>query len=68
MRRIVASFGIALVALISSTRGLSKIISRHLDMAMQLMALTVLKKMMMQPLKLRKITLPSELVSDLGLE
>lgn len=68
MRRIVASFGIALVALISSTRGLSKIISRHLDMAMQLMALTVLKKMMMQPLKLRKITLPSELVSDLGSE
>lgn len=57
-RRIVGSFGIALVGLISNTKGLSKITSRHLDMAMQRMELTVSKRKMKQPLKLSKITSP----------
>lgn len=42
------SFGIVLVAQISSTRGLLRIISRPLGMAMQLMVLTVLTKMTMK--------------------
>jgi hypothetical protein len=58
MRRIVASFGIALVDLISSTKGPSKITSSHLGMAIQQMALISSKKMMSQPLKLSKTMIP----------
>lgn len=56
MRRTVGSFGIAFVDLISSTKGLSKIISSHSVMAMQLTVSTPLKKKKKknQPLKLSK--------------
>ena len=57
MRRTVGSYGIAVVGLISSIKDLSKIISRHLDMAMRLVALIVLKKTN-QHLKLSKIMNP----------
>ncbi|KAK2641235.1 hypothetical protein Ddye_022998 [Dipteronia dyeriana] len=49
-RRIVASFGIALVGLISNTKGLSKIISRPSDMVMLLVGLTLLKTMNPPPI------------------
>lgn len=58
MRRIVGSFGIAFVALILSTRGPLKIISRPLGMGMQLMALMALKKKMILLLKWSKIMTP----------
>ena len=44
MRRTVASFGIASVDLISSTRGPLRITSKPLEVAMQLMGLMALKK------------------------
>ena len=52
MRRTVASYGIALVALISSTNALSKIISRLLGMDIKLLESIVLTRTMKLPLKL----------------
>ena len=58
MRRIVGSFGIAFVVLISSTRGPLKTTLRLLGMATELMALKALKKRMNQHQRLNKMMNP----------